>query len=92
MSNAGRRAAVQLLLGLGVGVLQRDPRAELDVRADSFTECGIRRHARLVERGQIELNEALPSLRWASVMCRPRCPRLWEERRRSKSSHRKRRG
>ena len=53
---------VQLGVGLGVRVLQRDARAELDVLADRVAERRIVRQPGGVERRHVELDEPRPLL------------------------------
>jgi len=67
---------VQLVVGGRVGVLHRDPGAELDVLADGGAERLVVGQSRLVQRRQVELDEALAlrasvirSPRWTSMRC-----------------------
>jgi hypothetical protein len=53
---------MELLVVLSVRVLHRHERSELDVVADGVAEGSIIGHTRVVQRGQVELNETLPLL------------------------------
>ena len=48
---------MKLVLGLGMGVLHRDPRAKIYVRSDRLTELFIAGKARRVERHHVKLDE-----------------------------------
>ena len=53
---------MQLVVAVGAGVLHGDPRAKLDVLAHCFTESEVVGYLRLVQRGGVEVDEALALL------------------------------
>ncbi len=51
---------IEVFVALGMGVLHRHPRAELDMLPDRLSEGLVGGHANRIERGQVQLDEALP--------------------------------
>ncbi len=51
---------IEVFVALGMGVLHRHPRAKLDMLPDRLPEWLVVGHAHHIERGQVQLDEALP--------------------------------
>src|SRR5258708_19778887 len=51
---------IEVFVTLGMGVLHRHPRAKLDMLLDRLPEGLVIGHAHRIERGQVQLDEALP--------------------------------
>src|SRR5258708_3829964 len=51
---------IEVFVTLGMGVLHRYPRAKLDMLPDRLPEGLVIGHAHRIERGQVQLDEALP--------------------------------